>query len=128
MIVTPLPRRPLVSLPTRTTAGFFAGSLLPLTFASRERLTALYTYIVNDFERSRWSGFATQDETGRQIHDLSFDQGQHTKSILDMPEFNLLDPGWKSLLKQRKMLGLLQRDDPISAVKICRCCLNRVSR
>src|SRR6266568_1858559 len=79
-IVTPLPRRPFVSLPTFTVTAFFGqlGGWLP-GFGCRGFLCR-----------------AAAEDEGDEAHDLTFDQRQCVRCIINVPEFDLLDPRWKS--------------------------------
>ena len=107
MVVTPLPRRPFVSRPTRTTRPF----ALALFFSE---IVGSGRFILLNW---RIAPFAATDETSDQVHHFSFHESKHLWIVIDFPELDLLDPGRESLLKHRQMLGLFQSHDEIGLVE-----------
>src|SRR6266404_5328252 len=54
---------------------------------------------------------APAEDAGDEAHDFLFDQAQHFRRIINVPELDLLDPGRETLLQQRQMFSLVQSDD-----------------
>src|SRR3954470_7785470 len=79
-VVTPLPRRPAVSLPTFNGIAFLAGS-----FTGGDTLAVASVGWLS----RRWP-FA--ENASHEAHDLLLDQVQHLLGVVNVPEFDLLSP------------------------------------